>query len=84
MNLRSLDLNLLPVLEAIHTERSLTRQTTSCGATQDYALRATHAPRIAAPCQSIVTLAFFTTCAMRATSDRKNAAAGSGGVSLIS
>jgi DNA-binding transcriptional LysR family regulator len=25
MNLRSLDLNLLPVLEAIHTERSLTR-----------------------------------------------------------
>lgn len=36
------------------------------------------------PFQSIVTLAFFTTCAMRAASLRKKAAAGSGGVSLIS
>jgi DNA-binding transcriptional LysR family regulator len=34
MNLRSLDLNLLPVLEAIHTERSLTRASESLHITQ--------------------------------------------------
>ncbi|MFN3913048.1 LysR family transcriptional regulator [Hyphomonas sp.] len=34
MNLRTLDLNLLPVLEAIHTERSLTRASESLHITQ--------------------------------------------------
>jgi hypothetical protein len=34
MNLRSLDLNLLPVLEAIYTERSLTRASESLHLTQ--------------------------------------------------